>query len=73
MCRNAANDSIFAKLWRACLTSLACSDILACDENAGGLRVSGSTVGQGNRREYFLSRSKSLHTTLGNILFVSCL
>ena len=34
-------------------------------------RVSRSIAGQGNRREYFLSRSKSLHTTLENKLFVS--
>ena len=33
--------------------------------------VSGSIAGQGNRREYFLSRCKSLHTTLENKLFAS--
>ena len=34
-------------------------------------RISGSIAGQGSRREYFLSKSKSLHTTLENKLFVS--
>ena len=58
---------------QARLTSLACSDILACDEDAR-FEVQaffGSIAGQGSRREYFLSRSKSLHPTLENKLFIS--
>ena len=55
------------------MTSVVCPDVLACGSDARLQiqRVSGSISGSGNRREYFLSRSKSLHTTHEHKLFVS--
>ena len=52
---------------RACLTSLACSDILACGEYAK-FEVQGFLVESPVRA---IDGSKSLHTTLENKLFVS--